>query len=181
VKWFGLIGYKKYLNYPVDTKNRKREEKEKKPDGKINRNDKIAVERGFKPRRGWFSKDPRMLIEAIPAFFRVLEGLTVSFRVEHILCEVTFGLNDPADTAVICGYLWALTSAVSLPGTHIRVDPYFEGERLTGSLNAEIRSRLLWVVVVFINALREKPIRRLLKNSVGMRRLSRRGSKWSGL
>ena len=105
----------------------------------------------------------------------------MSFRVEHILCEVTFGLNDPADTAVICGYLWALTSAVSLPGTHIRVDPYFEGERLTGSLNAEIRSRLLWVVVVFINALREKPIRRLLKNSVGMRRLSRRGSKWSGL
>ena len=181
VKWFGLIGYKKYLNYPGDTEDRKKEEKEKKPDGKINGNDKIAVERGFKPSREWFSNDPRILIEAIPAFFRVLEGLTVSFRVEHILCEVTFGLNDPADTAVICGYLWALTSAVSLPGTHIRVDPYFEGERLTGSLNAEIRSRLLWVVVVFINALREKPIRRLLKNSVGMRRLSRRGSKWSGL
>ena len=105
VKWFGLIGYKKYLNYPGDTEDRKREDKEKKPDSKINGNDKIAVERGFKPSRGWFSNDPRILIEAIPAFFRVLEGLTVSFRVEHILCEVTFGLNDPADTAVICGYL----------------------------------------------------------------------------
>jgi|APFre7841882654_1041346.scaffolds.fasta_scaffold07632_3 hypothetical protein len=121
----------------------------------------------------------RAILEDIADRAMLERGLLPAFSNEAIAELVR--LNDPADTAVICGYLWALTSAVSLPGTHIRVDPYFEGERLTGSLNAEIRSRLLWVVVVFINALREKPIRRLLKNSVGMRRLSRRGSKWSGL
>lgn len=175
VKWFGLTLYKKDLPFPGDTEDRTGEENKKKPVGKINRVEKNDVEKKFKPSHGWFSKDPRILIEAIPAFFRVLEGLTGSIHVEHVLCEVTFGLNDPAYTALIYGYLCALTSAVSVAGTYIRVDPYFEGERLTGCMNAEIRSRLLWVFVVSINALREKPIRRLLKNSVGMRRLSRKG------
>jgi len=55
------------------------------------------------------------------------------------------------------------SSAVSLPGIHIRVYPYFEGRKLAASLNAEIRGRLLWVFVACINALRETPIRRLLK------------------
>lgn len=174
VKWLGLTLYKKDLPFQGDTEDRTGEENRKRPEGKINRVEKNDVEKRFKPSHGWFSKDPRILIEAIPAFFRVLEGLTGSIHVEHILCEVTFGLNDPADTALIYGYLCALTSVVSVPGTHIRVDPYFEGERLNGCMNAEIRSRLLWVFVVSINALREKPIRRLLKNSVGMRRLSRK-------
>jgi hypothetical protein len=82
---------------------------------------------------------------------------------EHIVREVKFGLNDPANTAVVYGYLSALTSAVSLPGTYIRVDPCFDGERLAGSLDAEIRSRLLWVVVAFISVIREKSIRQLMK------------------
>jgi hypothetical protein len=163
VKWFGLILYKKDLPFPGDTEDRKGVENRKKPLGKIKAIDKNSADRGFKPNHAWFPKDLRILIEAIPPFFRVLEGLAGFIHVEHILCKVTFGLNDPADTAVICGYLWALTSAVSLPGTHIRVDPHFEGERLAGSLKAEIRSRLLWFFVASINALREKPIRRLLK------------------
>jgi len=145
VKWFGKILYKSDLHLPDDV------------------GDKNAVDRGFKPDHAWFPKDARILIDATFAFFRVLKGLMGAIHVKHILCTVTFGLNDPADTAVVCGYLWALTSAVSLPGTSIRVDPYFEGERLAGSLNAEIRGRLLWIFVAFINALREKPIRRLLK------------------
>jgi hypothetical protein len=175
VKWFGITLYKKDFPFPENADDRTGEENKKKPESKINRVEKNAVEKGFKPSHGWFSKDPRILIEAIPAFFRVFEGLTGSIHIEHILCEVTFGLNDPADTAVIYGYLCALTSAVSVPGTYIRVDPYFEGERLTGCMNAEIRSRLFSVFVVSINALREKSIRHLLKNSVGMRRLSRKG------
>jgi hypothetical protein len=171
---------KRDLPFPEDAEDRKVAENRKKPVGKIKKVEKNAVERGFKPNHAWFSKDPRILIDAIPAFFRVLEGLMVSIHVEHILCEVTLGLNDPADTAVICGYLWALTSAVSLPGTHIQVDPHFEGERLTGSLNAEIRSRLLWVFVASINALREKSIRRLLKELRRDEMISIKGQKWSG-
>lgn len=175
VKWLGLTLYKKDLPFPEDIEDKTGEESKEKPEGKINKVEKNDMEKRFKPSQGWFFKDPRILIEAIPAFFRVLEGLAGSIHVEHILCEVTFGLYDPADTAAIYGYLCALTSAVSVPGTYIRVDPYFEGERLTGCMNAEIRSRLLWVFVVFINALREKPIRRLLMDKVAMRRLSIRG------
>jgi len=180
LKWFGMILYKKDLPFPEEAKDRKGVENRKKPVDKIMGVDKDAVERGFKPVHKWFPKDPRILIDAIPAFFRSLKGLTGSIHVEHILCQITFGLNDPADTAVICGYLWALTSAVSLPGTHIQVDPHFEGERLTGSLNAEIRSRLLWVFVASINALREKSIRRLLKELRRDEMISIKSPKWSG-
>lgn len=163
VKWFGQILYKKNLSFPEDEGYGRGVESRKKPESKIGRGDKNAVDRGFKPDHAWFSKDARILIDATFAFFRVLKGLSGSIHFEQILCKVTFGLNDPADTAVVCGYLWALTSAVSLPRTSIRVDPYFEGEGLAGSLNAEIRGRLLWVFVASINILREKPIRRLLK------------------
>ena len=34
---------------------------------------------------------------------------------------------------------------------------------MDGSLDAEVWGRLLWVLLAFIGALREKPIRRLLK------------------
>lgn len=181
VKWLGITLYKRDFPFPENSDDRTGEENKKKPVGKIKGIDKNAVESGFKPDHAWFSKDPRILIEAIPAFFRVLDGLAGSIHVEHILCEVMFGLSDPADTAAIYGYLCALTSVVSVPGTCIRIDPYFEGERLTGCLNAEIRSRLIWVFVVSINALREKSIRRLLKNSVGMQRLFHKRPKWIGL
>jgi hypothetical protein len=181
VKWLGLILYKKGLPFPGDTEERTGEENRKKTVGKIEEVDKNSADRGFKPNHAWFPKDIRILMEAIPPFFRVLEGLAGFIHIEHILCKVTFGLNDPADTAVICGYLWALTSAVSLPGTHIRVDPHFEGERLTGSLNAQIRSRLLWVVVAFINTLREKSIRRLLKELLSDEMISIKSPKWSCL
>ena len=144
VKWFGLLLYKRDLPFSEDEEDRMGVENN-------------AVERGFKLNHAGFPKD------AILAFFRVLKGLTRSIHVEHILCKITFGLNDPADTALVCGFIWASTSAVSLPGTYIRVYPYFEGRKLAGSLNAEIRGRLLWVFVACINALRETPIRRLLK------------------
>ncbi len=43
---------------------------------------------------------------------------------------------------------------------------------MDGSLDAEVWGRLLWVLLAFIGALREKPIRRLLKD---MSRKSFRG------
>jgi hypothetical protein len=149
VKWFGFILYKKNLSHAEDN-----EDKKDKKDKKV---DKKASEMGFKLDHTWFHED------AVMAFFRIIKGLIGSIHVEHILCKITFGFDDPADTAVACGYIWALTSAVSLPGTCLRIYPSFEGERLTGSLNAEIRGRLLWIFVAFINALREEPVRRLLK------------------
>jgi hypothetical protein len=168
-KWFGLVLYNGDLPFPEGAEDRKVEE-----------NRKNAVDERSKPDHAWFPKDARVLIDVIPAFFRVLKGLTGSIHVEHASCKVIFGFDDPADTAVVSGYLWALTSAVSLPGTYIRVDPYFEGQRLAGSLNAEIRGRLLWLLIASINALREKPIRRLLKELLRDEMMSRKGprGKW---
>jgi hypothetical protein len=164
VKWFGIILYKKYLHFPEDTEDGRGVKNGKKPWGKIRRGDKNAVDGESKPVHAWFPKDAHILIDIISAFFRVLKGLKDTIYVENILCKVTLGLNDPADTAIVCGYLWALTSSVSLPN-YFQVYPHFEGEKLDGSMNAKIRGRLLWILIASINALSEKPIRQLLRRT----------------
>lgn len=146
VKWFGQILYKRDLSFPED--------------------DGMGADRGFRSGYASFPKDACVLIDAVFAFLRILKALIGSIHVEQLLCKVTFGLNDPADTAIMSGYLWALACAVSLPGTCIQVYPYFRGERLAGSLNAKIRGRLLWVFVAIINAIRAKPIRLLFKELI---------------
>jgi len=165
-KWFGLISYKRELAFLEYGEDGKGDVGITKFGSEIIADDENAVDNGFETDRVWPLKDPRIIVDAIMAIFRAAKGLVQSIHVEHVTCKVAFGLNDPADTAALCGYLWALTSAVSLHGAYIRVYPHFEGERLAGSLNLKVRGRLLWVFVASIVILREKPIRRLLKELI---------------
>ena len=142
------------------------EDKRKTSDRTVSREEdaqkKDTADRRSKFDRQRFLKDPRMFIDALSSFFRVLNDLMRTVHTERLSLNITVGLDDPANTAVLCGYLWSMASTVSNPST-LQIDPYFGGDRLNGSVNAEIWGRLLWVFVAFINASREKPIRRLLK------------------
>ena len=167
VKWFGLTLRKVELSGPGGDKDIKRlEDKRKTSDRTVSREEdaqkKDTADRRSKFDRQRFLKDPRMFIDALSSFFRVLNDLMRTVHTERLSLNITVGLDDPANTAVLCGYLWSMASTVSNPST-LQIDPYFGGDRLNGSVNAEIWGRLLWVFVAFINALREKPIRRLLK------------------
>jgi hypothetical protein len=121
-----------------------------------------TADRRSKSDRRRFLKDPRMYIDVLPSIFRVLMGLMRAVHTERMLLNIRVGLDDPANTAILCGYLWPMASFVSTPAT-VRIEPYFVGDRLDGSLDAEVWGRLLWILLAFIGALREKPIRRLLK------------------
>ena len=109
------------------------------------------------------SVDPRSFMDALPAILRVLKNLIKSVDIDKIICRISFGLNDPAETAVLSGYLWSLVSAVCLSNTNIFIDPRFDEERLEGDLAADLKARLLWVVVALLLALREDKLRKLLK------------------
>jgi hypothetical protein len=85
-----------------------------------------------------------MYIDALPSIFRVVKDLIGAVHAERMLLNIRVGLDDPANTAVLCGYLWSIASFVSKPPAIIRIDPYFGGDRLIGSVNAELWSRLLW-------------------------------------
>jgi hypothetical protein len=107
------------------------------------------------------------LINAAPALANILLDLFKSILFKKFSCSVCFGLDDPAQTAIISGYLWSLASALGLFPAKICFEPWFEGERLEGELMAEIEARMLWAVFAVIQALREREIRLLLREMMG--------------
>jgi hypothetical protein len=107
------------------------------------------------------------LINAAPALAKILRDLQKSIRFKKSSCRLCFGLDDPAQTAIISGYLWSLASVLGLIQSKIFIEPWFEGERLEGELVAEIEARLWWAVFAVIQALRVKEIRLLLREMLG--------------
>ena len=103
------------------------------------------------------------LINVAPALVKILRDLLKSILFKKVSCRLCFGLDDPAQTAIISGYLWSLASALGLFPANIFIEPRFDGERLEGEFIAEIEARLLWAVFAVIQALRVKEIRLHLK------------------
>ena len=166
VSWFGLTLLRAELSGPKGAVDKKKLEDKKKPrnkkdSGRTNDRNKDLANKRWGVDHTLFLKDPRMFIDAMPSFSRFLMDFVRTIHIERLLFYITLGLDDPANTAIFCGYLWSMASSITTQAT-VRIDPYFEGDRFDGSLNAEIRARLLWVFIAFFNALREKPIRRLL-------------------
>ncbi len=107
------------------------------------------------------------LINAAPALADILLDLLKSILFKKISCRLCFGLDDPAQTAIISGYIWSIASALGLFPARIFIEPWFEGERLEGEFIAEIEARLLWAVFAAIQAMRVREIRLLLREMLG--------------
>lgn len=108
------------------------------------------------------SVKPQTLMEALPALARIVVDLFRSIKV-NVSCNLRFGLDDPADTAVLSGCLWSVASAAGIPNADITLVPCFEGQRLEGWFRAEMRARILSLVVAVLSALKEKKTIRLMK------------------
>lgn len=106
--------------------------------------------------------DIKSALNGILALLPTLKDLCKSISFQNVSCSLRFGLDDPVQTAVICGYLWSVASATGPLGTNIRIEPCFEEERLEGDIEVELRIRMIWTSVALINALREKKIRKIL-------------------
>ncbi|VVB69637.1 Uncharacterised protein [uncultured archaeon] len=113
------------------------------------------------------SPSGQSLLDAFPALFRLLKDLLKSIELKKISCRLCFGLDDPAQTAVMSGYLWSVASALRLFPGHIFIEPRFDGEQLEGDFTAELRARMLWIAMAMIGSLRERKIRRLLMEMAG--------------
>jgi hypothetical protein len=107
------------------------------------------------------------LINAAPSLAKILRDLQKSIHFKKSSCRLCFGLDDPAQTAIISGYLWFLASALGFFPAKIFIEPWFEGERLEGELVAKIEVRLWWAVFAMIQGLREREIRLLLREMLG--------------
>lgn len=110
--------------------------------------------------------NPRTLLDAFPAIVRVCRDLVKSLSFQKLSCCICFGLDDPVDTAVMSGYLWAIVSALGLFRANILISPSFAGMMLEGDFVADVRARMIWALWALINALREREIRKLLREVV---------------
>lgn len=106
------------------------------------------------------------LLDTIPALWKVFRDLLKSIEFQNISCRLCFGLEDPANTAILSGYFWSVASVLSIFQANISIEPYFEGERLEGEFFSRLKTKPLWITVASFNAIRERKIRRLLINIV---------------
>jgi hypothetical protein len=113
------------------------------------------------------SPKPNSFLNAAPAIGHLFIDLLRSIVFQRLTCRLCFGLNDPADTAVMSGYLWSMASTLGLFRAKVSIEPFFEGERLEGEFAAELKIRLLWIAKAVIDALREKEIRSLIREIAG--------------
>jgi hypothetical protein len=104
-----------------------------------------------------------LLRDAFPSLVGVLKGLQRAVRFRRLSIDVAFGIGDPAETAVLAGYLWSFAWAFELlPRSSLSLRPDLERARLDGTVSAELRVRMLPIVVAFLAAYTKKPFRRLI-------------------
>ena len=113
------------------------------------------------------SPSPGTLLDAAPDIMNILMDLLKTIVFERLSCRLCLGLNDPADTAVMSGYLWSVASTLGLFRANVFIEPCFEGECLEGVFEAELKARLIWIAKAVINALRENEIRSLIREVAG--------------
>lgn len=97
-------------------------------------------------------------------FESVIQSVEKAFRFRQLKGELTFGTGDPADTAVLAGYLWSVSSFLGglFPPVDFSINPDLDNVVLEGSLKAQAMVRLGFVVAILLRMYAMKPIRWLL-------------------
>jgi hypothetical protein len=104
--------------------------------------------------------------ESLPAFMIIGRSARRAFNIRRMDLRFAFGSGDPAETAMLAGYLWSILWIVNLiPRVSIAFQPVFETEELNGTLNIEVKIRALPLVIGFIHAYTKKPFRQFIKQA----------------
>ena len=108
----------------------------------------------------------RLLADSGPALRILLGAFRRAISIRRLSARAIFGVGDPAETAILCGYAWSFTWALNLvPRVSLLVEPDMEELRLDGSVGGEVGVRLLPLVVGFLRAYLKRPFRMLMKEA----------------
>lgn len=156
ISWLGLPLFKRKIpsskKSPEDKKEKR--EDEKKQEWNWERIEKVLS----------------LLKESWPYIMRILRSVIDSIKIQEMRLDLQLGLESPADTAIITGYIWAITSSTQylIPQSlNISVHPDFENQILDGFLNLKLKFRLYSVTKELIRALTKKPVRSLISEMRG--------------
>src|SRR5580700_7136066 len=107
-----------------------------------------------------------LLIDAAPSLIGIVKSFRRAVRFRRLSIDVAFGVGDPAETAVLAGYLWSVAWTFDLvPHASLSLRPDMERARLDGSVSAELGVRLMPIAGAFLIAYTKRPFRRLLKEA----------------
>ncbi|WP_052402915.1 DUF2953 domain-containing protein [Methanococcoides methylutens] len=86
----------------------------------------------------------RMVYGIRDPVFSLLKGILSAIHIRELSCDLDYGLPDPADTGMLCGYLHTLASVVhsGCRKFHYSVDPLFAEEGLDVNMSGDIRFRI---------------------------------------
>ncbi len=98
------------------------------------------------------------LTPLIPAFLR-------SIKLKNLSLDLNLGFYSPVDTAMINGYIWSISSILNtIPLISISTTPDFQKSKLDGSIELNLKLKLLWIVIAFLKAFTKKPVRDLVRS-----------------
>jgi hypothetical protein len=152
VRWIGITIYKS----PIPPK-KKKEKKEKKVKPKKEKWDMERIQKVIK-----------LIYEALPHLERILYSFLRSIKLEDLSISLNFGMESPADTAIITGYIWAfIASTKYLLPMNISVTPNFDKRVIEGSLDLKLRITLVRITLELLRAITKKPVRSLVNEMRG--------------
>ncbi|MEG3225285.1 MAG: hypothetical protein BME94_07165 [Methanobacteriales archaeon Met13] len=153
LRWLGLTIFKRKIP-SVKSPSHKKEDKDEV------KKQKWDIER--------IKKTVRLGGDAWPHLKRILQALLNSMKLEKLSLDLNLGLESPADTAVVTGYIWAFTESTRyLIPADISVTPDFQNQIMDGSFNIDIKMKLLRITLNLIRAITKKPVRSLFNELRG--------------
>ncbi|NYT18744.1 MAG: DUF2953 domain-containing protein [Methanosarcinales archaeon] len=86
----------------------------------------------------------RMVYGILYQILRLVKGILSAIHVRDLSCDLKYGLPDPADTGMLCGYLHTIASIVhgGCRKFHYSVTPQFFEEHLDVRMSGDIRFRI---------------------------------------
>jgi hypothetical protein len=154
VKWTVLSTHfskKKTLEYEPDTKEQSLDKADEggTGDGKKGKEEgkeKADHEEGSGIRESFddYYTKGRMFYGIRYPVFSLLKGLLSAIHIRDLSCDLSYGLPDPADTGMLCGYLHTLASVIhsSCRKFHYSVNPQFSEENLDVMMTGDVRFRI---------------------------------------
>lgn len=105
-----------------------------------------------------------VLRDSFPQLTHIFNAVRRSITFKMLSCHMKVGLDNPADTAVLYGYMWALFSILDVDSRlSFTLEPDFQEIRFDGEILAKANVRLLRIVIAFVVAYTKKPFRRLFR------------------
>jgi hypothetical protein len=149
LKCIGLTIYKSPIP-PKEKKEKKKEKKKKKDkDWDLERIEKVL----------------NLIFDSWPHFYRILTSIMRSIHIEKLSVSLIFGLESPADTAIVTGYIWAFLEStrylIPIP-LNISINPDLDKKIMDGTLDFELKIRFIRIATEILRAFTKKPVRSLL-------------------